>query len=1088
LGQSTTAYAAASGSANYIQNTTSQQTSANFNIDGTGVAGALQSSVIQSAAATALTITGNAASTWSTSAGLLTLLGGGGLTLNSATTNALTIDSGTTGAINIATNTSAKTINIGTGGTGVKTINIGGTAANVLSIGNTQTAGSISLGAAMTTGTINIGGTGAQTGAISLGAGTGAQAINLGTGGTGAKTVTVGSTASTGATTIQAGSGGIGLATAGAITLQGSSGSVFKGTSGAFTTTLGFVIPTANNSISLPNESGTICLQASTNCGFLTPAAANSSYIQLQTNSPGSVQTGNFDISGKGIAATLQGSTSVLTPTLDTASAAPLNIGTTNASQINLNKNVTVAAGQYISLVGGITSTRPASPTAGMLYYDTTTKSLLVYSNGKWQADRSTATKIVADGSTSQNPDSADYVVPAAATNAEATINSAIAALPAGGGTVYLREGTYTVSGSITLPSNVTLAGSGAATVIKQAGSSNLSVGLIQNSDATNGNDHITVRDLKLDGNKANQGSGAANGIKFTKVGAGSTVGAAITNVWADNFTFNTVWLLNSSHITMTNLSVRYSEAQGVYFDNTAYSILTGSNVSDTPASGGDGVGLSNGASHNTISNNTLTDNLATAGIGLYSGFNTISNNTIRNNFMGVIAVDATNNIVTGNSFSGNQANAIYMESSSDNLFDANAFSDNGAGILDSPLYAVMSSLNNTISNNQFSDTDGTSYAISIDSTSIGNTLKGNSFGTGSNGMWLSGTPINADGAAHTVYSNQIDNLGNIYTSSAKTSGLFQSADGSNNTSPTLVTRVQGSSTADLFQLQNTTGNTLTKFTSNGDLTIGGANSAASANALRIQDASNRAVMTADTSSGKVLFGQASALQGQLIIYNSSNNNTVTIATGVTSASYTLTLPTSAGLSGQCLQATDGSGSLGWGSCGGSGGGTGGGAVTLVPEYPGAVFVADGTSNVGFMTTDRISGLSSTEGYKHNFYSWSTDQANEQDYNVTVGYQLPASFNAATWSNLALWVYADAPSSANGSVDYNIQDADGTTCSSGTLTPSINGVWEKKGLTTPSTSGSCSFTASDVITITFTIKSIAPQSNTVKIGEFSYAY
>ncbi|MEK7594896.1 MAG: carbohydrate binding domain-containing protein, partial [Patescibacteria group bacterium] len=80
--------------------------------------------------------------------------------------------------------------------------------ANAISIGNTQTNGSISLGAAMTTGTINIGGTGAQTGNIGVGTGTGVQSLNFGTGGTGAKTVTIGSTASSGQTMLQSGTNG----------------------------------------------------------------------------------------------------------------------------------------------------------------------------------------------------------------------------------------------------------------------------------------------------------------------------------------------------------------------------------------------------------------------------------------------------------------------------------------------------------------------------------------------------------------------------------------------------------------------------------------------------------------------------------------------------------------------------------------------------------------------------------------------------------------------------------------------------------------------------------------------------------------
>jgi len=90
--------------------------------------GAASTATVQSAASQALTITGNAASTWSTTVGNLTIQAGSGtvslgsstvltangaLSINSNTTNALTLDSGTTGAINLGTNANAKTITIG---------------------------------------------------------------------------------------------------------------------------------------------------------------------------------------------------------------------------------------------------------------------------------------------------------------------------------------------------------------------------------------------------------------------------------------------------------------------------------------------------------------------------------------------------------------------------------------------------------------------------------------------------------------------------------------------------------------------------------------------------------------------------------------------------------------------------------------------------------------------------------------------------------------------------------------------------------------------------------------------------------------
>lgn len=154
-----------------------------------------------------------ATSTTFAGAGTISSTGANALTLDSGTTGALNIGTGSfaknitigntagatgvdinagTGNINIGANATVNTINLGTGAGVVKTINVGGTGANIIAIGNTQTAGSISLGAGMTTGSINIGGTGAQTGAITIGGGTGTQTITLGGGTVGTKTVNIG--------------------------------------------------------------------------------------------------------------------------------------------------------------------------------------------------------------------------------------------------------------------------------------------------------------------------------------------------------------------------------------------------------------------------------------------------------------------------------------------------------------------------------------------------------------------------------------------------------------------------------------------------------------------------------------------------------------------------------------------------------------------------------------------------------------------------------------------------------------------------------------------------------------------------------
>lgn len=59
--------------------------------------------------------------------------------------------------------------------------------------------------------------------------------------------------------------------------LQGST-TTLTDNSGGFTSTLGFTLPSANRTINLPNESGTVCLQNSVNCGFTS--GTGSAFVQ----------------------------------------------------------------------------------------------------------------------------------------------------------------------------------------------------------------------------------------------------------------------------------------------------------------------------------------------------------------------------------------------------------------------------------------------------------------------------------------------------------------------------------------------------------------------------------------------------------------------------------------------------------------------------------------------------------------------------------------------------------------------------------------------------------------------------------------
>lgn len=100
---------------------------------------------------------------------------------------------------------------------------------------------------------------------------------------------------------------------------------------------------TNNQTLTIPNATGTICLQNAISCGFAS-ATGSGNYIQSQNSTD---QTANFRITGSG-----QANTSILTPLLDSASAVPLNVGTTNATQINLNQNTVIASNKSLAANG----------------------------------------------------------------------------------------------------------------------------------------------------------------------------------------------------------------------------------------------------------------------------------------------------------------------------------------------------------------------------------------------------------------------------------------------------------------------------------------------------------------------------------------------------------------------------------------------------------------------------------------------------------------------------------------------------------------------------------------------------------------
>jgi hypothetical protein len=251
--------------------------------------------------------------------------------------------------------------------------------------------------------------------------------------------------------------------------------------------------------------------------------------------------------------------------------------------------------------------------------------------------------------------------------------------------------------------------------------------------------------------------------------------------------------------------------------------------------------------------------------------------------------------------------------------------------------------------------------------------------------------------------------------------------------------------------------------------------------ALSVQKASGTdTLFTADTTNNHIKIGNNTAAAGTdvtLLVLDSAGSGTV--PTGLAGAMYY----DSTNNKFKCYTTS-------WVDCDTTGGGGASAKkITLTPEYAGGVLKADGTDNNGTMTSDYLGGLSSGEGYKHNFYEWSSSQATAQDYDIYVTHQLPSDFNAtsefdaSTWK---VWTYVD--NNTNSILTMTVYDADGTACASGVSIEGAGTGWTQVTLTDFDTNANCDFAANDIITIKVSMSSLTPNTNKVRVAEIQYGY
>jgi len=315
-------------------------------------------------------------------------------------------------------------------------------------------------------------------------------------------------------------------------------------------------------------------------------------------------------------------------------------------------------------------------------------------------------------------------------------IQTGIDLLPATGGVVYIREGTYTITNAITITNDHTeIKGAGSSTIIQ-------TVGNINAIFATNV-DNISIHDVHIIGS----GAGANNeGIHFTTV-----TGSIITGCFIDTMGANCILLDTTSdnnRIVNNNLSISRS---GIWLDASSSNIISNNNINDMNYGAGPGyhgIALLNGSDSNTLIGNVIDDCRLS---GLYSydaERNTFTGNTSNNNRDGILIWGITsatsNNVVSSNVFWYNDlgANLDYVNQT---IIANNNFFDNIWGIYGSAISRADDLTYITITGNEFIQHGGNAIRISCsnvnDSHDIiitGNVFYNNGYDPGGSTIWLS--------------------------------------------------------------------------------------------------------------------------------------------------------------------------------------------------------------------------------------------------------------------------------------------------------------------------------------------------------------
>lgn len=259
-------------------------------------------------------------------------------------------------------------------------------------------------------------------------------------------------------------------------------------------------------------------------------------------------------------------------------------------------------------------------------------------------------------------------------------IQTGINLLPADGGVVYIREGTYTITQGIVIDrDNVALIGAGASTRIET---------LEPNIDIISANNRnaLLIKNLYLYGNQL---AAACSGITL-----GNTTNSIISECWLERFSANSIGVLGQGIFIRNSIVFDNTTSSGIYMNGTSCSI-SGCDVYDCAVNieieNGDDCSVTNNSSHDAnifglwvrtsdrvrIVNNHSYENIGHGIFLVVSDDCIISNNVCKDNdvtntasFDGIVIDTCDNCIVSGNRCQDNDRYEINISdvASNDNL------------------------------------------------------------------------------------------------------------------------------------------------------------------------------------------------------------------------------------------------------------------------------------------------------------------------------------------------------------------------------------------------------------------------------------